>query len=375
VEAKTGILVHEDKEQSMNSKMKIGFGFYRHMLNDENFRFARQAGATHAVVHLTDYTGQLKGAPLTDDQPIDGKSGWGQTSGDREIWSVSSLSSLKKSMAQHGIELYALENFDPAHWYDVLLAGPGRDEQIEWIQEIIRNMGQAGIPVMGYNFSLAGVAGRVHGPFARGGAESVGVSGVDDTPIPKGMVWNMAYESSVSGEVLPEISPQELWERLQYFLERVVPVAEKAGVIMAAHPDDPPAERVRRQPRLIYKDSLYYKLFGLVESSYSKAELCLGTVQEMQDSDVYRLTEDLVKQKKVAYIHFRNVVGKIPEYHEVFVDEGEIDMPRIIRILVENGYDGVIIPDHTPQMSCAAPWHAGMAYALGYMRGLCQVYG
>jgi len=357
----------------MKSSLKIGFGFYRHMLNEENFRFARQAGATHGVVHLTDYTGQLKGAPVTDDQPIDGENGWGTSSGDREIWSLSSLTDLKKRMADHGIELYALENFDPAHWYDVLLAGPRRDEQIEWIKEIIRNMGKAGISVMGYNFSLAGVAGRIHGPFARGGAESVGVAGVDDTPIPKGMVWNMAYDSTGSGEMLPEISHEELWERLRYFLERVVPVAEDAGVTMAAHPDDPPAERVRRQPRLIYRDHLYQKLFGLVESSASKAELCLGTAQEMQESDVYRLTEDLVKQKKVAYIHFRNVVGKIPEYHEVFVDEGDIDMPRIIRILIENAYDGVIIPDHTPQMSCAAPWHAGMAYAMGYMRGLYQV--
>ena len=357
----------------MKSRAKIGFGFYRHMLTDENFRFARQAGASHAVVHLTDYTGQLHGSPVTDDQPIDGETGWGSTAGDREIWSASSLSDLKNRMKAQGLELYALENFDPAHWYDVLLAGPKRDEQIEWIKNVIRTMGKVGISVMGYNFSLAGVAGRIHGPFARGGAESVGVSGVDDSPIPKGMVWNMAYGPG-SGGILPEISSEELWERLRYFLEHIIPVAEEAGVTLAAHPDDPPAERVRRQPRLIYRDHLYHKLFSLVESTVSKAELCLGTVQEMQESDVYKLTEDLVKQNKVAYIHFRNVVGKIPEYHEVFVDEGDIDMPRIIRILIENGYDGVIIPDHTPQMSCSAPWHAGMAYALGYMRGLYQVY-
>ena len=67
-------------------------------------------------------------------------------------------------------------------------------------------------------------------------------------------------------------------------------------------------------------------------------------------------------------MHFRNVKGKVPNYYEVFVDEGDIDMIEILRILHRNQYKGVLIPDHTPQMTCDAPWHAGMAYALGYMR-------
>ncbi|MDF1573397.1 MAG: mannonate dehydratase, partial [Bacteroidales bacterium] len=77
-------------------------------------------------------------------------------------------------------------------------------------------------------------------------------------------------------------------------------------------------------------------------------------------------------QNKIAYIHFRNVKGKVPHYKEVFVDEGDIDMLKILSILKKNNYQGVIIPDHTPQMSCAAPWHAGMAYAMGYMKAAMQ---
>jgi mannonate dehydratase len=73
-------------------------------------------------------------------------------------------------------------------------------------------------------------------------------------------------------------------------------------------------------------------------------------------------------QNAIAYVHFRNVRGKVPHYHEVFIDEGDVDMIRVLRILKKNGYDGVLIPDHTPEMACAAPWHAGMAFALGYMR-------
>jgi mannonate dehydratase len=78
------------------------------------------------------------------------------------------------------------------------------------------------------------------------------------------------------------------------------------------------------------------------------------------------------RQGKLAYVHFRNVRGKVPHYKETFIDEGDIDMLRVIRILKRNNYQGVLIPDHAPQMSCAAPWHAGMAYALGYMRAALQ---
>jgi mannonate dehydratase len=72
-------------------------------------------------------------------------------------------------------------------------------------------------------------------------------------------------------------------------------------------------------------------------------------------------------------VHFRNITGKVPHYRETFVDDGDVDMLRVLRILKRNEYDGVIIPDHTPQMTCGAPWHAGMAYALGYMKGALQL--
>ena len=74
----------------------------------------------------------------------------------------------------------------------------------------------------------------------------------------------------------------------------------------------------------------------------------------------------------LAYVHFRNVTGKVPYYKETFVDDGDIDMLRLLEILKRNEFDGVLVPDHTPQMACAAPWHAGMAFALGYMRAALQ---
>ncbi|RIJ50414.1 D-mannonate dehydratase [Maribellus luteus] len=352
--------------------MKLGFGLYKHLLNDEHFRFAKQCGATHIVAHLVDYFGHEKNNKNNANQPIGEEGGWGNAGGG-ELWSLDYLLDLKKKINSHGMELYAIENFDPAVWHDILLDGHKKEEQIELIKEQIRIVGKAGIPVFGYNFSLAGVAARTVGPYARGGAESVGMEGsIDDTPIPNGMVWNMVYDENAPEGIMPKISHDELWNRLTYFLDEIIPVAEEAGVMMAAHPDDPPMPYVRNTPRLVYQPNMYQRLIDMKPSESNGLEFCLGSVAEMTEGDIYEATDAYSKQNKIGYIHFRNVVGKVPDYKEVFVDEGDIDMARIIRILKKNDFKGVLIPDHTPQMTCDAPWHAGMAYAMGYMKALLK---
>lgn len=354
--------------------MKLGFGFYKHMLTREHYDFAVQCGATHAVVHLVDYfhRGEAEGE---NNQPIGNvELGWGYAGGTPvEVWSVENLKSIKTDLNDAGLEFEAIENFDPAHWHDVLLDGPKKTDQLEHLKQIIRNVGEAGIPVVGYNFSLAGVSGRHVFKSGRGNAETVGMKGIDEvntTPVPNGMVWNMIYDKDAPEGILPSIEHGELWRRLEGFLEELVPVAEEAGVRLAAHPDDPPLEYVRGQPRLVHQPDMYQHLLDIHRSYYNALEFCLGSLSEMTEGDIYEVCERYVKQDKVAYIHFRNVRGKVPNYAETFIDEGQIDMARVIRILKELNYDGVLIPDHTPQMSCAAPWHAGMAFALGYMKAL-----
>jgi mannonate dehydratase len=340
------------------------------MLNKEHYKFAKQCGATHLVVHLVDYFGNDKNTKKNTNQPIGEQDGWGNA-GSGELWSLEELLELKKEINSHGLEWEAIENFDPAIWYDILLDGPKKEEQIELVKEQIRIVGKAGIPFFGYNFSLAGVASRKIGPYARGGADSVGMDGsVDETPIPNGMVWNMVYDKNAPKGAVPRISHDELWQRLQYFLDNIVPVAEESGVKLAAHPDDPPMPFVRNTPRLVYQPHMYQCLIDMKVSENNKLELCLGSIAEMTEGDVYDATDKYSKQNKVGYIHFRNILGKVPNYKEVFVDEGDIDMVKILRILRNNNFDGVLIPDHTPQMSCAAPWHAGMAFAMGYMKGI-----
>lgn len=347
--------------------MKLGFGLYRHQLDEAHFRFARQCGASDLVVHWVDYFKSSR-SNQTGDQPVGDDAGWGFAGDPDQLWSFEELSAVKAQAAEHGLNICAIENFDPAHWHDVLLDGPKKGQQLENLKTIIRTVGKVGIPVIGYNFSLAGVAGRIKGPWGRGGAEIVAMREPFETPIPNGMVWNMVYDRNAAPGVLPKITAEELWRRHGDFLDALVPVAEEAGVILAAHPDDPPLETVRSQPRLVNRPDLYQRLLDRYPSPNNALEFCLGTIAEMPQGDVYEAVDSYSRQGKVAYIHFRNVRGKAPNYEETFIDEGEIDMLRVLRILRQNGFKGVLIPDHAPQMTCSAPWHAGMAYACGWMK-------
>jgi mannonate dehydratase len=348
--------------------MKVGLGLYRHMLTRENYDFARQAGCTHVVVHLVDYFNK-GGMNPRNNQPTGGKyEPWGMAGDPQKIWSVAELKTLRHEIEDAGLALAAIENLDPAHWHDILLDGPQRTQQIEKIKTIIRHMGAASIPVLGYNFSLAGVCGRVTTASGRGRALTVGMDGpADEHALPNGVVWNMIYDPKAPTGTLSSISHEELWRRLQRFLEDVIPVAEDSGVQLAAHPDDPPMPTMHGQPRLVYQPDMYQRLIEIVPSRSNALELCVGTIAEMTEGDVYKAVDDYSRQGKIAYLHLRNVIGKVPHYRETFIDEGDVDMVRILSILERNHFDGVVIPDHTPQMSCSAPWHAGMAHTLGFI--------
>jgi mannonate dehydratase len=346
--------------------MKLGMGLYPDILTQENFRFAKQMGAEAIVAHLPGYS-QTGKRPVKPDKD-----------GHWPVWTYEELRDLKAAINAEGLELAAIENFEVDFWYDVLLDGPRRAQQMEGLKTIIRNMGKAGIPIMGYNFSLAGVWGRTwRDNVARGHARTIGYVEADappQDPIPNGMVWNTVYDEKAPPGFVAPITSEELWRRLAEFLKEMVPVAEEAGVRLAAHPDDPPLETLRGQPRLVYKPELYQRLLDIYPSYYNALEFCQGTISEMRgEMDVYEAIERYSRQGNIAYVHFRNVKGKVPNYHEVFIDEGDVDMIKALRLYHKNGFDGLMIPDHTPEVSCAAPWHAGIAYALGYMKAAIRM--
>jgi mannonate dehydratase len=184
----------------------------------------------------------------------------------------------------------------------------------------------------------------------------------------------MTYDTNAEPGYIPNTTEEQLWERLKWFLDQVIPVAEASGVRLAAHPDDPPMPTIRGHARLVYKPELYQRLLDLNPSPANALEFCQGTIQEMVgEKDVYWAIDTYSKQKAIGYVHFRNVRGKVPHYDEVFLDEGDVDIIEALRIYHRNGYDGVIIPDHTPHMTCAASWHAGMAFALGYLSAAINI--
>ena len=348
--------------------MKLGFGLYRHMLTPPYFAFARQVGATHVVVHLVDYFREAENANPRHDQPVGELAGWGYAGDPEQLWTVEEMLPIKRQIEAAGLVWEAIENFDPAHWSDVLLDGPRKKQQLEGLKTMIRRVGEIGVPIIGYNFSIAGVAGRVTGPFARGGAQSVGMEGSLDVLIPRGMVWNMIYDPNAPAGYLPSTTYEQLWSRAQDFLNECLPVAEAAGVRLAAHPDDPPMPYMRGQPRLVYRPDLYQKLIDINHSGSNQLECCVGTIAEMRDGDVYDAVDRYSAQGRIAYVHLRNVRGKVPDYKETHIDEGDLDVLRVLRILKKNDFQGIVIPDHAPQLTCDAPWHAGMAFAMGYLK-------
>src|SRR6185295_13664191 len=138
------------------------------------------------------------------------------------------------------------------------------------------------------------------GTFARGEAEAVGMDGPLDKPLPNGMAWNMVYDRDAAVGNVPSATPEQLWQRLKDFLDALIPVAEEAGVTLAAHPDDPPMPMIRAQPRLVYQPHLYQKLIDLKPSPRNALEFCIGTLAEMTEGDIYEVVDTYSRQGKIG---------------------------------------------------------------------------
>lgn len=335
--------------------MKVGMGIRGALRTDESYlQFLRQIGVSHCIVFMPD-------DEIFSSAKYDG-------------WSVDDLLAIKKLYASHALTVEGFENFDPKIWYKILLDEPGKEKQMEYIKTCIRNMGRAGIPIMGYNFSIGCVTGHVGGPFARGGARTVRYidANVDHhDALPLGWAWNTRVVDDAPEGRLPFVSRQEMKARRDWFLEQIVPVAEEAGVQMAAHPEDPPVPVLKNAGRVLISPEDYEEMFRQFPSDSVTAEFCQGTFTEM-GVDVYATIESLVKRNKISYVHFRNTRGALPDYTEVFIDEGDVDMVRALKVYRDNGYTGLFMPDHTPTLDCQNTSETGMAYAVGYIRGILK---
>ncbi len=279
-------------------------------------------------------------------------------------WSRPALERVKKLYEEGGFKLAVIEWRPPLG--RAKLGLPGRDEEIATVCELVRNMGALEIPVWCYEWMVLGVLRTSSTLPARGGALATGYdhAQMKDLPLTKSGV----------------VKDEQLWANLEYFLKRVLPVAEKAGVKLAMHPDDPPLSPIRGVARIMRSVENFQRLVDLVPSPSNGITLCQGNFTLMTD-DLPGVIRKFGQQKKIFFVHFRDVRGTPEKYEETFHDEGKTDMVACTRAYREIGYEGVCRPDHVPTMegdSNDKPSYStiGRLFAIGYIKGIEDaVYG
>jgi mannonate dehydratase len=176
------------------------------------------------------------------------------------------------------------------------------------------------------------------------------------------------------------VTEEQLWENLEYFLKAVVPIAERAGVQLAMHPDDPPLSPIRGLGRIMRSLENYQRLLDLVPSPVNGIALCQGNFTLMTD-DLPAAIRHFGRQGKIFFAHFRDVRGTPEKFVETFHDEGKTDMFACMQAYRDVGYEGVLRPDHVPTMegdSNDNPAYSsiGRLFAIGYIKGLREAaYG
>jgi mannonate dehydratase len=286
-------------------------------------------------------------------------------------WSVDGLTRLRRHVESFGITLEAVplplssSPIAKAERPEILLArDPARDRAIEDICQMIRNCGRAGIPMVKYNLTFIGVVrtGRVPG---RGGAS---LSKFD---------YREGRQEPPLTEAGP-ISEDVYWDRITYFLKRVVPVAEEAKVRIALHPQDPampPESGWRGVHTVLGRVDGLKRFVDTVPSPYHGLNFCQGTISEMlpkPGEQIYDVIRYFGGRGKIFNVHFRNIRGGYLNFVETLPDDGDVDMLRALRTYREVGYDGMVMPDHVPVIAGDPNGQKAFAFCFGYIQALLQ---
>ncbi|HTX33685.1 MAG TPA: mannonate dehydratase [Bryobacteraceae bacterium] len=246
----------------------------------------------------------------------------------------------------------------------MLAQSPERDRDIEAVQTMIRNCASAGIPCVKYNMSILGVLRLPARTPGRGDCTY--------------STWRLADAHPNSPLTRAgQVDADAAWERITYFLDRVVPVAEEYKIRVACHPHDPgvPPEGYQGVVRVLGTVDGLKKFVSIKESPYHGLNFCQGTVSEMladPGKEIFDVIRYFGTRQKIFNVHFRNIRGHRNDFIEVYPDEGDIDFVKAIKVYKEVGYPYLVMPDHVPQAPNDPGGLQSFAFCYGYIKALIQ---
>jgi len=300
--------------------------------------YAKQAGVNHATLRLPD-------DPAFN---FTNKNQW------RSIF---------KRFEEFGVKPVVLEPL-PNQLHAHIKAGDHqRDKCIESVQKMLAIMDELDIRTICVNF-MAHI-GWFRTDYAipeRGGAL---VSGFDHSKFPD--------KDPV------RITEEQLWDNLNVFLQGVMPYAERHGIRIALHPDDPPVARLGDVRRILINRAAIDRAVGIYKSDNLGVALCQGCYGAMGE-DVEDTIRHFAGRNQLFFVHFRDVAGNLNKFHETFHDNGPRSMAQIIKTYKECGYTGPVRVDHVPTMAGEDNGNPGYAavgrlFAIGYLKGLLEASG
>jgi mannonate dehydratase len=297
--------------------------------------------------------------------------GYPEIEGDRLYATVDELKRMIDMAGEYGISIdciappFLSSSFidEEKHPAIMLAQSPERDRDIEQLQILIKNCALAGIPSIKYNMSILGIlrTGRIPG---------------------RGDAMNHAWNLSEAHPAMPltragRVDADAFWERITYFLDRVIPVANEYKIRMACHPQDPgvPLEGYQGVNRVLGTVDGLKKFITIQESTYHGLNFCQGTISEDLENpavEIFDVIRYFGTRKKIFNVHFRNIRGHRNNFVEVFPDEGEIDFVKAINVYKEIGYPYMLMPDHVPLAEADPGSLQSFAFCYGYIRGLIQ---
>jgi len=235
-----------------------------------------------------------------------------------------------------------------------------RDECIETVKKMIPILKENGIETICTNFVVEVGWYRTSATLPERGGALVTEFNIDDVNIDPSL----------------QVRKEEVWERLEYFLKAVMPVCEEYDVNIALHPDDPPVERLGNLERILISRDNIQKALDIYPSRNLGVTMCQANYLAMGEN-VFECIRHFGRQKKLFFVHFRDIAGTKEHFHETFHDNGPTDMAECLRTYKEVGFNGPIRIDHVPTMAGennANPGYQdyGRLYAIGYLRGLCE---